>query len=187
MSILPDKQIKYLCDTSNWNIVDPLIDPYDPDQVEPASYDVRLGNDFKIFQRDETPFIDFNKPADITKDVRVEDHQVGFLLHPGEFVLGVTLEKLHMPDNVVARIEGKSSVGRLGLMVHVTAGFIDPGFRGPVTLEMVGVHPLPLLIHPGMLIAQISFQWMAAPAEKPYQGRYQDSRGVESSKYAQGD
>lgn len=160
----------------------PMIEPYNPDQVEPASYDVRLGNDFKIFERDETPFVDLDDPTDITKDVHVRNGDY-FLLHPGEFALGATVEVVHLPDNIVSRIEGKSSVGRLGIQVHVTAGFIDPGFHGPITLEMASHHPLPIKLRPGKLIAQLSFEFMDEPARKPYSGRYQHAQGVESSKY----
>lgn len=161
-----------------------MIEPYNVGQLEPASYDVRLGNDFKIFERDETPFIDLDDPADITKDVHVTDGDY-FLLHPGEFALGVTLEVVHLPDNIVSRIEGKSSIGRLGVQVHVTAGFIDPGFNGPITLEMASHHPLPVKLRPGKLIAQLSFQFMDEPAAKPYNGRYQNATTVESSKYGE--
>lgn len=160
----------------------PLIEPFTPEQVQPASYDVRLGNEFKIFERDHRTEIDLDDPADITKHVHIRDGDY-FTLHPGEFVLGVTKEKVNMPDDLVSRIEGKSSVGRLGILVHVTAGFIDPGFRGPITLEMASLHPLPVKLRPGKLIAQLSFERMAQPAAEPYRGRYQDATGVESSKY----
>lgn len=179
--ILPDHAIHQLCASGPLS-GRALIEPFNPEQVEPASYDVRLGNDFKIFQRDATAYIDMHAPVDITKDVRVNDGEY-FLMHPGEFALGVTVERLHMPDNLVGRIEGKSSVGRLGMMVHITAGYIDPGFRGPVTLELFCVHPLPVAVYPGDLIAQISFHEMKSPASKPYRGRYQDSESVVSSRY----
>ena len=159
-----------------------LIFPFTTNQVEPASYDVRLGNDFKVFERDATPFIDLDDPADITKDVHIEDGEF-FLLHPGEFILGVTQEKVNMPDDLVARIEGKSSIGRLGLMIHVTAGYIDPGFKGAVTMEMYGLHPLPIKLRPGKLIAQLSFHEMKSAARKPYEGRYQGDKSVASSRY----
>jgi dCTP deaminase len=172
--ILPDHEIEA--------IGPKVIHPFNPDQVEPASYDVRLGYDFRIFQRDATPFIDLKKPRDITKAVRVEGDEY-FLMHPGEFALGTTLERFEFPDNLVGRIEGKSSVGRLGLMVHITAGYIDPGFRGPITLELFCVHPLPVMLYPNQLIAQISFHEMKSAARSPYRGRYQDAQSVESSKY----
>lgn len=162
----------------------PMIQPYNPDQLEPASYDVQLGNDFRIFQRDDTPFIDLADPHDITKHVHIPDDGY-FLMHPGEFVLGVTRERVNMPNDLVARIEGKSSVGRLGLMIHVTAGYIDPGFSGCVTLEMYCLHPLPVKLRPGKLIAQLSFHQMLRPANKPYSGRYQGDTTVTASRYAQ--
>lgn len=174
--ILPDHLISELAQQRG------LIEPFNPEQVAPASYDVRLGNDFKVFQRDATPYIDLEDPADITHDVHVADGEY-FLLHPGEFILGVTKEIVNMPDNLVSRIEGKSSVGRLGLMVHVTAGYIDPGFRGAVTMEMAGLHPLPIKLRPGKLIAQLSFTEMTSAAAKPYQGRYQGDETVTSSRY----
>jgi len=191
--ILPDNQIHKLCqrgtrreDVPRTQVRThselPLIEPYNASQVEPASYDVRLGNEFLVFQRDATPYIDLNDPVDITRHIEVEDGSY-FLLHPGEFVLGVTMETVNMPNNLVARIEGRSSIGRLGLMVHVTAGYIDPGFRGPVTLEMTCLHPLPILLRPGKRIAQLSFHEMTGPASSPYNGRYQGAFGVEPSKF----
>jgi dCTP deaminase len=174
--ILSDLEIRELCAYRG------LLDPYDSQQVEPASYDVRLGQDFLVFERDATTAIDLNDPVDITKKVHIEYGDY-FLLHPGEFVLGVTLETVNMPHDLVARIEGKSSVGRLGLMVHVTAGYVDPGFCGPITLEMASLHPLPIMLRPGKLIAQLSFHRMSKPAEKPYAGRYQNAAGVEASRY----
>lgn len=200
MSILPDHEIRKLCQSMREEPYGdlllgnpprqktravkqtPLIQPYDEAQLQPSSYDVRLGNEFLAFERDATLAIDMRDPANITKKVVVSDGGY-FLLHPGEFVLGVTKEVLHVPDNLVARIEGKSSVGRLGLMVHVTAGFIDPGFIGPITLEMACLHPLPIMLRPGKLIAQFSFERMESAAEKPYQGRYQGAKGVEASRY----
>lgn len=181
--ILNDEEINRLCCMSPTGT--PLIEPYIPLQVEPASYDVRLGNHFKIFQRDSTTHIDLDDPADITKDVYVEDGDE-MVLHPGEFILGVTKEKVNMPDDLVARIEGKSSIGRLGIQIHVTAGYIDPGFTGNVTLEMTSHHPLAIALRPGKKIAQVSFHMMTGPALKPYQGRYQGDTTVVSSRYANG-
>lgn len=178
--ILPDHEIIKLCERSRGKR---MIEPFTRDQVEPASYDVRLGNDFKIFQRDDKTAVDTRDPVDITKDVRVNDGY--FLMHPYEFALGVTFERVHMPNNIVGRIEGKSTIGRLGQMIHITAGYIDPGFEGNVTLELLSVHPLPVMLWPGMKIAQISFHEMKSPAAWPYQGRYQNATGVESSKYGQ--
>lgn len=195
--ILPDHEIIKLCEpepkkefTGEFEGGDlyrtitarPLVEPFTISQVEPASYDVRLGNEFMVFERDDTPYIDMADPKDITKKVIRDDM---FMLHPGEFILGRTVEVLSMPANLTARIEGKSSIGRLGLMAHVTAGYIDPGFIGTVTLEMACLHPLPVMLRPGQLIAQISFHEMKSPAKQPYRGRYQHAEGVESSKFGQ--
>lgn len=176
MTVLPDHEIKRLCRHQH------MVHPFNPDQVEPASYDVCLGNDFKVFQRDQTVAIDLDDPADITKDVHVKDGDY-FLLHPGEFILAVTREVVAIPHLIVARIEGKSSIGRLGLMIHITAGYIDPGFRGPITLEMTCKHPLPIKLRPGKKIAQLSFHRLDSRPDHPYNGRYQNASGVESSKY----
>lgn len=200
MSVLPDHEIERLCQEERERFTGrhigmmpimekveghrPLIEPFNPEQLSPASYDVRLGNDFKVFQRDDTESIDLKDPVDITKDVHIPDNGF-FLLHPGEFILGVTKEVVNMPDDLVSRIEGKSSVGRLGLMVHVTAGYIDPGFVGAITLEMTGLHPLPIKLRPGKLIAQLSFHQMTSPAREPYKGRYQGDRTVASSRYGE--
>lgn len=179
--ILADHQIADRCRTKSVS----MIEPFDLRQVEPASYDVRLGNDFLVFERDHTPFIDLDKPADITKHVFINDGGY-FLLHPGEFVLGVTAERINMPEDLVGRIEGKSSLGRLGLIVHATAGYVDPGFCGPLTLEMTCLHPLPIKLRPLYKIAQISFHEMSEPPVEPYKGRYQGAVSVEASRYGVG-
>lgn len=196
--ILPDHQIRGLClhpakrftgkfrngepgDPIFENGV-PLIEPYSEAQLQPASYDVQLGNEFLIFERAHHTELDLDNPVDITKKVIVEDDGF-FVLHPGEFALGVTREVVHMPNHLVSRIEGKSSMGRFGVMVHVTAGFIDPGFNGPVTLEMAAFHPYAVKLRPGKLVAQLAFETMVSECEHPYEGRYQDASGVEPSKY----
>ncbi len=174
--ILADHEIRKLCETRG------LVTPYMPANIQPASIDVRLGDEFRVFERDSTTHVDLDDPVDITKLVKIKDGEY-FLLHPGEFVLGSTVERVSMPTDLVSRIEGKSSVGRLGLMVHVTAGYIDPGFVGNITLEMTCLHPLPIKLRPGKLIAQISFHSMASPAEEPYKGRYQNDTGPAASRY----
>lgn len=180
--ILADHQIEALCDGRLSR--EPLVSPFIPENVQPSSIDVRLGSAFKVFQRDATQVIDLADPADITKTVEVaEDGH--FLLHPGEFVLGHTIERLCVPSSLVARVEGKSSLGRLGLIVHATAGYIDPGFKGRVTLEMTCFHPLPIMLRPGALIAQISFHEMSSPPSMPYAGRYQGDDTVAASRYGQ--
>jgi dCTP deaminase len=178
MGVLADHQIRRRCNGVNGMMIEPFTDS----QVEPASYDVRLGSDFLVFERDETPFIDMHSPVDITKPVSVREGG-HFMMHPGEFALGRTVETVNIPNDLVARIEGKSSVGRLGLMIHITAGYIDPGFRGPITLELYCVHPLPVMIYPGDKIAQLSFHEMSSTPSQAYNGRYQDASSVEASKF----
>jgi dCTP deaminase len=144
------------------------IDPYDPGMVQPSSIDVRVDRQFRVFHNARYPYIDVRKPQDeLTELVTVEGDEP-FILHPGEFVLGQTLERVRLPDDLVARLEGKSSLGRLGLLIHSTAGFIDAGFEGNLTLELSNVANLPITIYHGMPIGQISFMRMDGPVETPY-------------------
>jgi dCTP deaminase len=145
-------------------------DPYDATMVQPSSVDVRVDGKFRVFHNARYPFIDVRKPMDdLTELVEIgagpEDK---FILHPGEFVLGQTLERVRLPDDLVARLEGKSSLGRLGLLIHSTAGFVDAGFEGNLTLELSNVANLPITIYHGMPIGQISFMRMDAPVESAY-------------------
>src|SRR6201987_5443457 len=144
------------------------IEPYDASLLQPSSVDVRVDRLFRVFHNNRYPYIDVKQEQEeLTELVRVERaHPV--VLHPGEFVLGSTLERVRPPDDLVARLEGKSSLGRLGLLIHSTAGFIDPGFEGNVTLELSNVANLPIPIYPGMKIGQISFMQMTEPATTPY-------------------
>src|SRR5207237_9907271 len=145
-----------------------VIDPLDDKDVQPSSVDLRVDRFFRVFRNDTTPYIDPKQPQeDLTMLVEVEDGKA-FILHPGEFVLGSTLEVVTLPDDLVARLEGKSSLGRLGLLIHSTAGFVDPGFEGNVTLELSNVATLPITIYHRMKIGQISFMQMTEPAAKPY-------------------
>ena len=145
-----------------------VIDPFDDALVQPSSVDVRVGSAFRVFRNSRYPYIDVKQPMeDLTELVTVADDEP-FILHPGEFVLGSTLEVVTLPENLAGRLEGKSSLGRLGLQVHSTAGFIDPGFDGHVTLELSNVATLPITIYPGMRIAQLSFLTLTTPAEHPY-------------------
>ena len=145
-----------------------VIDPYDEAMVQPSSVDIRCGAVFRVFENHRYTHIDPKAPQDdLTTGVEATV-ETPFLLHPGEFVLGATLEKIGLADDVVARLEGKSSLGRLGLLIHSTAGFIDPGFVGQVTLELSNVANLPIAIYPGMKIGQVSFYQMSTPAEHPY-------------------
>ena len=145
-----------------------VIDPYDADLVQPSSIDVRVDRRFRVFQNSRYPYIDVRQAMeDLTELVEVQGDEP-FILHPGEFVLGQTLERVTLPDDLVARLEGKSSLGRLGLLIHSTAGFVDAGFSGKLTLELSNVANLPITIYHGMPIGQISFMRMDSPVERPY-------------------
>ena len=165
------------------------LDPFDPAMVQPSSVDVRLDRYFRLFDNHKYPFID---PADeqpeLTRLIEVEPNEP-FILHPGEFALGSTFERVTLPDDVAARLEGKSSLGRLGLLTHSTAGFIDPGFSGHVTLELSNVATLPIKLWPGMKIGQVCYFRLTSPAENPYGSgpdgnRYQGQRGPTASRSA---
>ena len=163
--------------------------PYDESMIQPSSIDVRLDKFFRTFENHRYPHID---PAEDQPDLTREVAPVGdepFILHPGEFVLGSTYEVVTLPDDVAARLEGKSSLGRLGLLTHSTAGFIDPGFSGHVTLELANVANLPIKLWPGMKIGQLCFFRLSSPAEHPYGSakygsRYQGQRGPTPSRSA---
>jgi dCTP deaminase len=144
------------------------IDPWDPGRVQPASVDLRLGDSFRVFHNHRTTAIDLREPpSNLTEEVMIEEG-VPFVIHPGEFALGRTLEWVELPDDIVARIEGKSSLGRLGLIVHATAGFVDPGFNGTLTLEITNLTRVPIVLWPGKPIAQLSFMALDQAAERPY-------------------
>ena len=144
------------------------IDPYDEAMVQPSSIDLRCDANFRVFENHKYAVIDPKAPQkDLTTGVAATEADP-FILHPGEFVLGSTFEVVGLADDIVARLEGKSSLGRLGLLIHSTAGFIDPGFVGQVTLELSNVANLPIAIYPGMKIGQISFYQMTTPADMPY-------------------
>ncbi len=165
-----------------------IIDPFDPACVQPSSIDVKVSNLFRVFRNHSAAVLDVKKDlTDLTELVEVADGEA-FMLHPGEFVLGSTLERVAVPSHLVARVEGKSSLGRLGLVIHSTAGFIDAGFDGHVTLELANLANLPITLYPGMKIGQISFITMTSPAEKPYGSgahgsKYQGQRGPTPSRY----
>jgi dCTP deaminase len=167
------------------------LDPFDPALLQPSSVDVRLDRYFRLFDNHKYAVIDpAAEQPDLTHLVEVEPDEP-FVLHPGEFVLGSTFEQITLPDDIAARLEGKSSLGRLGLLTHSTAGFIDPGFTGHVTLELSNVATLPILLWPGMKIGQTCFFRMSSPAEKPYGSgaegsRYQGQRGPTASRSWQG-
>ncbi|WP_427887602.1 dCTP deaminase [Kribbella sp. GL6] len=163
------------------------LDPFDAAMVQPSSVDVRLDRFFRVFENHRYPHIDpSEEQPDLTRLVE-PDGEEPFILHPGEFVLGSTYELVTLPDDVAARLEGKSSLGRLGLLTHSTAGFIDPGFSGHVTLELSNVATLPIKLWPGMKIGQLCFFRLSSPAEHPYGSskygsRYQGQRGPTPSR-----
>jgi dCTP deaminase len=164
------------------------VDPFDPAMVQPSSIDVRIDRYFRVFQNHRYPFIDPKQSQpDLTKEVET-DMEVPFVLHPGEFVLGSTLEVVRLDNDIVARLEGKSSLGRLGLLIHSTAGFVDPGFNGRLTLELTNVANLPIMLYYKMPVSQISFARLTTPADTPYGAKetgskYQDQSGPEASRY----
>ena len=144
------------------------IDPWDESLVQPASVDLRLGDSFRVFHNYRVTSIDLrDPPQNLTEEVRVQDGEP-FVIHPGEFALGRTMEWVELPEDIVARIEGKSSLGRLGLIVHATAGFVDPGFTGTLTLEITNFNSVPIVLRPGLPIAQLSFMTLDRAAERPY-------------------
>ncbi len=167
------------------------IEPWDPGLVQPASVDLRLGDSFRVFHNHRTSAIDLrHPPANLTEEVVVPAEEP-FVIHPGEFCLGTTLEWIELPDDIVARIEGKSSLGRLGLIVHATAGFCDPGWRGALTLELNNLTRVPIKLYPGLPVAQLSFMTLDRPARRPYGSpglgsHYQGQRAATESRYEGG-
>ncbi|HVL50862.1 MAG TPA: dCTP deaminase [Actinomycetota bacterium] len=165
-----------------------VIDPFDPARVQPSSLDVRIDNQFRVFHNHRYRVIDVRMQMDdLTELVTVADDEP-FMLHPGEFVLGSTREWVELPDDIAGRLEGKSSLGRLGLVTHSTAGFIDPSFKGHLTLELSNLATLPITLYPEMLIGQIAFFQLSSPAESGYgagklRSKYQGQRGPTPSRY----
>lgn len=163
------------------------LDPWDPEMVQPSSVDVRLDRYFRIFENHRYPVIDPAAEQNELTRMVTPNGDDPFVLHPGEFVLGATYEYVTLPDDVAARLEGKSSLGRLGLLTHSTAGFIDPGFNGHITLELSNMSTLPLKLYPGMKIGQLCFFQLSSPAEHPYGSKstgshYQGQRGPTASR-----
>jgi len=180
--VLSDRTIRRLLEEGRIGI-----DPYDEALMQPSSLDVRVDRYFRVFRNSRYPYIDVKtEQEELTELVEAGDE--AFILHPGEFVLGSTLERVTLPDDLVARLEGKSSLGRLGLLIHSTAGFIDPGWDGHVTLELSNVANLPITIYYGMKIGQLSFVQLTEPAETPYGSgtlgsKYQGQVGPTPSRY----
>jgi dCTP deaminase len=181
--ILSDRTLRELIESGRI-----VLEPFDPELVQPASVDVRLGNEFRVMRNSRLTHIDPFEPQQKLMDTVTVPNGEPFVLHPGEFALGHTAEIIGCPDDIVGIVNGKSSLGRLGIQVHATAGFIDPGFRGTVVLELSNVANLPILLRPGMKIAQMVFQRLDRPAERPYghpdlKSKYQGQQGAVASKY----
>lgn len=165
------------------------IDPLNESYIQPSSVDLTIDRFFRVFRNHTTGIIDVKENMeDLTELIELADDEVPFMLHPGEFVLGSTAERVKLPTDLVGRLEGKSSLGRLGLLIHSTAGFIDAGWDGHITLELSNIATLPITLYPGMRIGQISFLKMTTPADVPYGSaavgsKYQGQRGPTPSRY----
>ena len=180
--ILSDRTIREQIDAGRI-----IIDPLDPKGIQPSSVDLRLDHWFRVFRNHTMSHIDVKTNLEELTQL-VDTGEEPFILHPGEFVLGSTLERVGVPDDLVGRLEGKSSLGRLGLLIHSTAGFVDAGFEGQLTLELSNVANLPITLYPEMKIGQISFQQMTTPADRPYgsgelKSKYKNQRGPMPSRY----
>ena len=163
MSVLSDRDIRAELEAGRIKI-----DPYDPADLQPSSVDLHLDRSFRVFRNNRYAYIDVRAPQpDLTEMLKVADDEP-FILHPGEFVLGQILEWVELPDDLVARLDGKSSLGRIGLLIHSTAGYVDPGWKGNLTLELSNVANLPIALYFGMRIGQISFFSMTSPVDRPY-------------------
>ena len=163
MSVLSDRDIRAALEAGQIRL-----DPYDPSDLQPSSVDLHLDRSFRVFRNNRYAFIDVRAvQPDLTELLRIEDDEP-FILHPGEFVLGQTVEWVELPVDLVARLEGKSSLGRLGLLIHSTAGYVDPGWKGNLTLELSNVANLPIALYFGMRIGQISFLRLTSPVDRPY-------------------
>jgi dCTP deaminase len=185
-SVLSDGTIRRLVEEGTITI-----DPWDPALLQPASVDLRLGNSFRVFHNHRASAIDLREPPKNLTEPHVIGADEPFVIHPGEFCLGTTLEHIGLPNNIVARIEGKSSLGRLGLIVHATAGFCDPGWQGMLTLELNNLTRVPIKLWAGIPIAQLSFMTLDAPAQRPYGhadlgSHYQGQVAATESRYEAG-
>ncbi len=181
--VLSDRTIRREIEAGNIHV-----EPLAEGAIQPASVDLRLGSQFRVFRNSAVPFIDVKQEyPDLTDLVEIEGEQP-FILHPGEFALAVTYERVRLPGDIVGRLEGKSSLGRLGLLIHSTAGYVDPGWDGALTLELSNVANLPITLYHGMKVSQISFFRLTEPAENPYGSKaagskYQHQSGPTPSRY----
>lgn len=185
MAILSDKDIKEYLDKKKI-IIDPLSDEK---QIQPSSVDLRIGNEFKVFKVIRKPYIDPLDEEDVASYMESSTVKDGesFIIHPNEFALATTEEYIKVPENLVARVEGRSSMGRLGVTMHVTAGYIDPGFEGKITLEISNIGAMPVALYPGQRVCQVVFETMTSPSEKPYghperNSKYMGQKRPESSR-----
>ncbi|HEY7583295.1 MAG TPA: dCTP deaminase [Acidimicrobiia bacterium] len=165
-----------------------IIEPLGPNAIQPSSVDLRVGDQFRVFNNSRYPYIDVRQPMEDLTELVATQGDEPFILHPGEFVLGTTIERVQLPNDLVGRLEGKSSLGRLGLLIHSTAGFVDAGYRGYLTLELSNVANLPITLYSGMKIGQISFFRLSTAARSPYgtaglQSKYLEQVGPTPSRY----
>lgn len=181
--ILSDATIRSEIESGNL-----VIKPYEERNIQPSSYDIRLSNEFRVFKSVHKPYIDVRdkNTQEITELITVDDEQ-GIILHPGEFLLASSIEYFEFPDNIVGQLEGRSSLGRLGLIVHSTAGYFDPGFKGTATLEVTNLSRMPVKVYPKIRIGQFVFYYMDKPAERPYgseglHSKYQKQTGPVASR-----
>jgi dCTP deaminase len=155
------------------------------ENIQAAWVDLSLGNEFGVFKTTSQPYIDVKNPTEHTEKIQVKDDSQ-FIIHPHEFVLGQVKERIRLPDDIAAYVDGRSSLGRIGLVVHVTSGFVDPGFSGRLVLEMTNVGNMPVAIHPGMRVCKLVFFRLSSPSEMPYYKRenakYKDQNGITSTK-----
>ena len=177
--ILSDKDIKK--EIKNNKLV---IDPFDNECVQPSTYDVHLSSQFRVFNNHQTTCIDLKEKQAVTKLVDVKK-EGKLILHPTEFILGSTVERFEIPNDMAAKIEGKSSLGRLGLVVHATAGYIDPGFKGHITFEISNLNTVPIVLYANMKVGQVCFFRMTSEVERPYGtagNKYQGQKGPTASR-----
>jgi len=180
--VLSDRTIKL--EMAQGHIV---VDPCEEADIQPSSIDLHLSDSFEVFNNSRYPYIDPLREQPGLTSAATATATEPFVLHPGQFVLGSTIERIELPDNIVARLEGKSSLGRLGLLIHSTAGYVDPGWKGRLTLELSNVSNLPIVLVPGMPIGQISFTLMTTPVDRPYghvslRSKYQNQSGTTPSR-----
>ena len=182
MSVLSDRTIKEELAAGRLGV-----DPLDPEAIQPASVDLRLDRLFRVFRSTARPFVDVREPVDdLTELVEIAEDKP-FIIQPASFCLGSTIEKITLPDDIVARVDGKSSLGRLGLLVHATAGYVDPGWTGCLTLELSNQSQMPIALYYGMRIAQVSFLRLTTPVDRPYGSeelgsKYQGQTGPTASR-----